>query len=426
MREDLLHFIWKYKKYPVLELKTTKGETIVIQTVGSHNKLAGPDFFNAKLKIGEQLWAGNVEIHINASDWYAHNHEKDKNYDNVILHVVWEDNLAVFRDDGSEIPTLELKNYISEELLGAYNKLFEEKQDQFINCSKDITHISEFLWDNWLERLYFERLEQKSEVILKLLKVSQNDWEKVLFILLLKNFGSKINGDLFYRVGESLDFSIVRKLYEQPLQMESLLFGLANLLQSEDMIDPYYIKLKEEYAFLKHKYELDESLNGSPAFFKLRPFNFPTIRLSQMASLYSSKNNLFHELIESENTNFQDIFRVTATTYWDDHYTFGKISKKSSKNVSKKFIDLLIINTIVPLKFCYLKYKGLPINDSFLGILKRTAREENNIIDKYRNLGVSVENAKDSQALLQLHSNYCAKNKCLQCAVGSELLNLKS
>lgn len=425
MREDLFHFIWKYRKFPSTNLKTTGGESLSVKSVGVHNMLAGPDFFNAQVKIGDQLWAGNVEIHINSSEWFAHNHEKDPNYDNVILHVVFEDDIEVYRADGSVIPTLALKEFISENLLQNYVRLFDQRRNQFINCGKDIKIVPSFEWDNWLERLYFERLEQKSKVILELLRNSQNDWEKVLFVLLLKNFGSKINGDVFFHIGKNLDFSIIRKLVGKPLQMESLFFGLAKLLESNEIIDTYYLKLKEEFSFLKHKHNLEGSALGSAAFFKLRPSNFPTIRLSQMAVLYADNSNMFHKLIESEDVNYQKILRVTANSYWSEHYTFGKVSKKRSKTISKKFVDLLIINTILPLKFCYLKDKGMPIDESFLSTIRNMSSESNNIIQNYGGLGVSVKSAKDSQALLQLYNNYCTQDKCLQCTVGSTLLNLK-
>ena len=387
--------------------------------------LAGPDFFNARLTIDDQAWAGNVEIHVNSSDWYAHHHEQDKNYDNVILHVVWEDDVSVFRNDETVIPTLELKNYVSKDLLSAYGKLFYNKQEQFINCGRDITSVSPFLWDNWLERLYFERLEQKSNVILKLLETSQNNWEKVLFVLLMKNFGSKINGELFFQLGKNLDFSIIRKLQGKPMQMESLMLGQAKLLESDEIVDSYYLKLRKEYAFLKLKYSLEDFSTGAPAFFKLRPTNFPTIRLSQISTLYAASSNLFHQLIEAENPNYHQIFKVKINPYWDDHYTFGKQSKKSSKSISKNFVDLILINTILPLKFCYVKYKGFEVGEFFLETIREIVKEKNSIIQNYENLGITINSAKDSQAILQLYGNYCSKKKCLQCAVGSELLNLK-
>jgi hypothetical protein len=425
MKEDLLHYIWKFKKYPLASIRTTKGHPIFVQSSGEHNHLSGPDFFNAKLVIDEQLWAGNVELHIKSSDWYAHNHETDSNYDNVILHVVWEDDIAVFRADGSEIPTLELKDYISTELLSNYQKLFQQKPDTSINCGNDITAISSFKFDNWKERLYFERLELKSEVVLNLLEASKNDWEKVLFVLLLKNFGSKTNGELFLEVAKNLDFSIIRKLKNKPIELEALLFGLAGLLETKHA-DPYYFQLRESFDYLIHKYRLDKDIMSSPQFFKLRPPNFPTIRLSQIAQLYARSHSLFFNAVQNEETDFYDLFSVTTSEYWANHFTFDKVSKTSSKRTSKKFIDLLVINTILPLRFCYLKQQGVLMGESFAKPMLAIAAEKNSIIKKYQELGVKVATAKDSQALLELYTNYCTKNKCLQCAVGSELLTLKA
>ncbi len=425
MKEDLLHYIWKYKKYPLSSISTTLGHSITVQNSGIHNHLSGPDFFNAKLAIAEQLWAGNVELHIKSSDWYAHGHETDANYDNVILHVVWEEDVSVFRLDGSEIPTLELKNYISEDLLLNYSRLFEQKPNTFINCGKDITAISSFSFANWKERLYFERLERKSEEVFGLLKASKNDWEKVLFILLLKNFGSKINGDSFYELGKYLDFGIVRKLHNKPKELEALLFGLTGLLD-EPQTSPYKKELHDSFDFLRHKYQLDRAVSLRLHFFKLRPLNFPTIRLSQFAQLYASAHSLFHNVIPKEDVDLYSLFSTKTSDYWETHYTFGKTSKRSIKRTSSKFIELLIINTVLPLRFCYLKHQGLPLSDSFTLPVRNISSEKNSIIKKYQELGIKAENAKDSQSLLELYTNYCTKNKCLQCAVGSELLTLKT
>ena len=425
MKEDLLHYIWKYKKYANVHLKTTAGKAISIKTVGMHNHLSGPDFFNASLEIDGQLWAGNVEIHMKSSDWYAHSHEKDTNYNNVILHVVWEDDVSVFRADGSEIPTLELKNYITNELLVNYKKLFDKAKDSTINCESGISTISDFTFANWMERLYFERLERKSQVILQLLEASKNDWEKVLFILLFKNFGSKINGNHFFEIAKSLDFSVVRKLYNKPLALEGLFFGLAGLLTNENELDSYQKKLKASFDFLIHKHEISSDISRKAEFFKLRPSNFPTIRLSQFAALYASNNKLFQDLMHLEGEDLHALFNCKASNYWDTHYTFGKTSGKRAKTISKKFIDLLVINTIMPLKFCYQKHNGIPVIDSFTKDIARIAKEDNAIIQKFLDLDVTVKSAKDTQALLELYTNYCVKNNCLQCAVGTELLNLK-
>jgi hypothetical protein len=422
MREELLHFIWKFRKFPFSNLKTTNGDTIIVHNVGSHNQLSGPDFFNAKLEIGGQVWAGNVEIHIRVSDWYAHNHQDDRNYDSVILHVVWEDDVSVFREDGSIVPSLALKEYIQPDLLLRYQKLFNDKHDKFINCETDIALISKFTINNWLERLYFERLENKSKIILKLLEQSNNDWEKVLFILMLKSFGSKINGDLFFDIGNALDFKIIRNLNHKELELEALLFGGAGLFNSENLMDAYFQDQKKKYDFLVHKYNLDRFIGNGAAFFKLRPLNFPTIRLSQFAQLYATNNNLFQKLMSASVQELYDCLQVNTSEYWESHFTFGKKSKSSKKKTSKKFIDLLIINTILPLRFCYFKHKGKPFNEDVIKTVIQISSEENSILEKYKKIGVAAANARDSQALLQLHNNYCLQNKCLQCAIGTTLL----
>ncbi|QWX84414.1 DUF2851 family protein [Cellulophaga sp. HaHaR_3_176] len=422
MREDLLHFVWKYKKLQIQNLITTQNENLEVLTVGTHNFNEGPDFFNAKLKIGKQLWAGNIELHVNSSDWFVHGHEKDSNYDNVILHVVWEDDVFIYRKDNSRIPTLELKNYISAEILNSYQDLFDTKTKTFINCEKKINSFDSFFLKNWLDRLYFERLESKSKIVSDLLNQNQNNWEQVLFILLFKNFGSKVNSDSFYSLAANLPFSVIRKVSGNKEQLESVLFGLSGLLNDE-YLDLYFINLKKEYKYLKTKFDLKEEGVLKPEFFKLRPPNFPTIRLSQISSVYHKHQNLFSKLIEAKTVeDIYDLFEVTASKYWDNHFTFGKESKKNIKRLTKNFIDLLIINTILPLKVCYAKHIGVSIDEEVVSIISEIKAENNSVISNFNTLGVLINSAMDSQATLQMYNEYCTKNKCLQCAVGSSLL----
>lgn len=423
MKEDLLHFIWKYKKLQLQELLTSQGEQVRIVEVGTHNHLAGPDFFNSKVEIGGQLWAGNVEVHLNSSDWYAHHHEQDPNYNNVILHVVWEDDAQVFRSDNSEIPTLPLKNFISVEVLDAYRRLFDKSRKSFINCENDIGDIADFTIQNWLERLYFERLERKSEEVTSLLEASTNDWEQVLFSMLLKNFGLNINGEAFLSLARTLDFSVVRKLQNNVLQLESVFFGLSHLLEEETVLDAYHIQLKKEFNFQRHKFNLKSESVQKPEFFKLRPPNFPTIRLSQLANLYGTHHGLFHKIMQTSSLkDFYQLFDISASSYWEDHFTFGKTSKKSTKKMTKKFIDLLVINTVLPLKFCYAKFKGTDKNAEIEAIGSAIKKEENSIAKNFRKHGLLVQNSRDSQAVLQLYKEYCTANRCLECAIGSQLL----
>ncbi|MGW9685624.1 DUF2851 family protein [Flagellimonas sp. 2504JD1-5] len=423
MKEDLLHFIWRCDKLQGRPLTTSTSEHIVIKNPGSLNLHAGPDFFNAQIEVGGQLWAGNVEMHLKSSDWYAHHHEVDSNYDNVILHVVWEDDILVFRKDGTQIPTLELKNQIAPTILAKYQELFQHFNPLFINCEKDFNQMDSFLVNNYLDRLYIERLEQKSILISSLLQKSNNDWERVLFVMLMRNFGSKINGDVFMNRAMQLDFSIIRKTSSDIHQIESLLFGYLGLLAVEDCNDVYYIELQKEYEYLAHKYKLDATLT-KPGFFGLRPANFPTIRMSQLAHLYHQQQNLFSKLLHANRREeIYSIFRTESSSYWESHFTFGKVSKQSKKKLSKSFIDLLMINTIVPLRFCYSKKVGIDSTENLLSLISQLAPEKNAIMDGFKNLGSNTMNALESQAKLQLYNNYCSKNKCLHCTLGAHLLN---
>ena len=421
MQEDFLHYLWKLKKFETLNLQTTKGEQVVIQNVGTHNYHTGPDFFNALLIIAGQLWAGNVEIHIKSSDWYVHNHEVDPNYDNVILHVVWEHDTPVFRKDNSEIPTIQLKNYVSQVALNNYAKLFNSKQT-WINCENTITNVNPFIVTNWLERLFFERLESKAKAIEAILIASNNNWEAVLFKLLAKNFGLKVNGDAFFSLANSFDFSVVRKQQSNLQSLEALFFGQANMLE-DDIQEAYYIALQKDYAFLKQKFKIDNASVSPFQFFRLRPPNFPTIRLSQLANVYHMHHNLFSKVIASDSVaDIYKLFSVSTSPFWESHYTFDKVSSARKKHITKSFVDLLLINTIIPLKFCYAKQQGKSIEEEIVNLMQQLKPEKNGIVDKFASLKVVSESALESQAIIQLKNLYCDKNRCLKCAIGNTIL----
>jgi hypothetical protein len=420
MQEDFLHYIWKHKAFSSIALKTTKGEDVVVKNLGQHNHNAGPDFFNAQLSIDSQLWAGNVEIHIKSSDWYVHNHEVDSAYDNVILHVVWEHDTEIFRKDNSEIPTLELKHYVNNDLLNNYQKLMQSKA--WINCEADFAMTDGFLLTNWLERLYIERLERKSDTIQDLLTASSNDWEAVLFKMLLKNFGLKVNGESFFSLAGSFDFSLIRKLQNDVLDIEALLFGQANLLD-DDVQEVYFLNLKKRYQFLKQKFKLNNQGVFPVQFFRLRPLNFPSIRLSQFAKLYTTEPNLFSKIIDVNNKeDYYKLFKKSGSNFWNTHYTFTKASKKTNKVLSKSFVDLLIINTLIPIKFSYAKSQGKSVDNDLFELIKQIKIEKNSIVSKFFDLKSMDKTALSSQALLQLKNNYCDNNKCLDCVIGNELL----
>lgn len=420
MKEDFLHYLWKFKKFDTLNLKTFNGEEITIVNVGQYLELAGPDFFNAQIVIGNQKWAGNVEIHLKSSDWYVHHHERDAGYENVILHVVWEHDTEIFRSNNSEIPVLELKNYISKSTIEDYQSLMTPKS--WIFCEKQLKEINEFTLKNWQERLFFERLERKSKPIYELLQQTNNDWESALFCLLAKNFGLNTNGEIFLKIAQSIPFSIIRKESFEVENLEALLLGTAELLDVEKE-DNYFKDLKFRYFYLLHKYQLEKKTIEPVQFFKHRPDNFPTIRLSQLANLYHSQQNLFSKISTSNSVkSIYEIFEVLASNYWQNHYQFDKESPKKKKQLSNSFIDLLLINTIIPLQFAYAKSQGKEISEDLIQLLNEVKSEKNAIVDKFSSFGIKPNNAFESQSLLQLKNEYCNKSRCLECAIGMELL----
>ncbi len=423
MKEDFLHYLWKFKKFDFLNAQTVDGEKLAIFQVGLHNQTqGGPDFFNAKIKIGEQLWAGNVEIHKKSSDWYAHHHETDPAYDNVILHVVWEHDVEIYRKDNSSIPTLTLKEIADKNALKNYAALLGIQSNRWINCEKDFSGFEDFTIENWLERLYIERLEEKSKVIEKILTKNANDWEATLFCMLAKNFGLNVNGEAFLSIAESISFAVVRKINEIT-QMEALFFGQAGILyQANDY--PYFNKLKEEYTYLKRKFKLSRKGVFPISFFRLRPQNFPTIRLAQLAQLYVNQKRLFQELIAQEKLDkIEELFQIQASSFWDTHYNFKNEVKPRAKKITKSFIHLVLINTIIPLKFCYQQQNGKIDHENLFDLMRQLPAEKNTIIKGFNQLKPkTAKNAMDSQALIQLKKKYCDKNYCLQCSLGLKLL----
>ena len=420
MKEGFLHYLWKFKKFDTSNLKSTNQKSISIQNAGQYLQLAGPDFFNAQLIIDNQKWAGNVEIHIKASDWYLHRHENDAAYENVILHVVWEYDAVIFRKDNTEIPTLVLKPYVTQETVDNYESLVFPKT--WIYCERQISTVGEFVLRHWHERLFFERLERKSNPIEALLHQTQNDWEAVLFCMLAKNFGLNTNGDVFYKAAISIPFALLRKESSEIDNAEALLFGKLGLLTSEKQ-DTYFLNLKSRFEYLSVKYQLQNPILEPVQFFKHRPDNFPTIRLSQLANLYGKESHLFSKIIQADTVKkIYELFQVSTSTYWEAHYQFDAVSPKKKKPLSKAFIDLIIINTIVPIQFAYAKSQGKEIVENLIELLAAIQPENNAIIQKFNSFGIKTTNAFETQSLLQLKNEYCNKSRCLDCALGIELL----
>ena len=420
MKEDFLHYVWQYKKFDFSNLTTVSGEMLTITNCGNYLQRTGPDFFNAQIILDNQKWAGNVEIHIKSSDWYLHHHEKDANYDNVILHVVWKHDTPVFRKDNTEIPVLELNKIVSPTVLNHYLSLVSPKS--WIYCESQITTIDDFVFQNWKERLFIERLERKYTPIEQLLKETENDWEAVLFCMLAKNFGLNTNGETFLKIAKSIPFSIIRKESAEVWNLESLLFGTADLFPA-DVEDTYTKDLKKRFEYISQKHQLKKIIIEPVQFFKHRPDNFPTIRLAQLAMLYHKQQNLFSKVIVAKTVKeLHQLFEITISDYWQTHYQFDRESPKKKSPFSKSFINLLVINTIVPIQFAYAKSQGKEASESLLNLLREITAEKNVIIEKFANFGIKAKNAFETQSLLQLKNEYCNQSKCLQCAVGIQLL----
>ena len=423
MKEDFIHYVWNYKKFDFSNLKTTQNENLIIVNSGQYLQKAGPDFFNAQIILENQKWAGNVEIHLKSSDWYLHHHEKDDNYNNVILHVVWDHDTPIFRKDNSEIPVLEIKNYVSKEELNNYLSLTTQKS--WIFCENQIAKIDEFVFSNWQERLFYERLERKIQPVNQLLEETENDWESLLFCMLAKNFGLNTNGESFLKMAKSITFSLIRKEALEVIYLEALFFGQADMIPV-DVEDNYPKELKSWYDYIALKYKLSKAAIEPIQFFKHRPDNFPTIRLSQLAMLYHLHRNLFSKIIEANSIEeIYKIFNLSVSDYWKTHYNFDKVSSKKEKSLSKSFIDLVIINTIIPVRFAYANAQGNEISETLTDLLSNIPSEKNSIIEKFTTFGIKSKNAFQSQSLLELKNEYCNHKKCLQCAIGLELLKNK-
>lgn len=420
-KEDFLHYIWKFKRFKTQDLVTTNGESIHIIKVGLHNQDSGPDFFNAQLKIGNTTWVGNVEIHLKSSDWNAHQHQKDKAYNNVILHVVYEDNAEVKNTNKNNIPTLELKENIDLDLLHHYHQLIYSKNK--IPCGNQLNKIPKFDFDNWLERLLLERLERKTTLIDKHLKQNKNNLEETFYHFLFKYFGLNVNAIPFEQLAQNTPLKIIEK-HPQQISIEALLYGQAGFL-NDNIEDEYFQRLKKEYAFLQAKFQLQAMDKVTWKFSKLRPSNFPTIRISQLAMLLKKHPRLFSKILELENVKaIQQLFQTTSSEYWLNHYQFGVESKSKPKKMGKTMLNNLIINVVAPFLFVYGKlHQQERYIDLALQLLEQTPAETNSIINSWKSLKVESKNAANTQALIELKNNYCTPKKCLNCHVGNKLLN---
>lgn len=421
MNEALLHFIWKYKLTGLSVFKGTKNEYIEVVSLGEHNNDSGPDFFNSKIKIDGVLLAGNVELHVKSSDWLKHRHQYDKSYDNLILHVVFENDEEITQNINNSVTVLELKPYIKPEIINQYTSITLSKDK--IPCGKSISQIDDFVWKSWLDRLLIDRLETKTAHLVQLNSYYKSDYESVLYTLLLRNFGFKINNDAFELLAKNLPYNLIKKYKGNSVQIEALLYGTAGLL--DGIFDDSYPKLlQNEYEFLKHKHALVWLKQELWKFSKTRPANFPTIRLAQLAAILNTKESLFH-LIENKPTlkDLKSFFTVEVSSYWKKHFLFNEESTESEKTIGDDAFNMIIINTIVPFLFFLSKQLAKEeLQEYAFDLLDKIPAEENSKTKEFLKLGIKNSTAIDSQAQIQLYDNFCSKKACLNCSVAEYLL----
>ncbi|MDD3322159.1 MAG: DUF2851 family protein [Paludibacter sp.] len=421
MKESILHYIWQQKLFVSHGMMTTDGEPVEVIDVGKLNTDAGPDFFNAKIKVGETLWAGNVEIHLNSSDWNKHNHDSDKAYDSVILHVVKNADAEVFRFDGEKIPQLEL--IYSNTIEKNYEQLIHDQK--WIPCSDKIMSVPNIFIQSWKNTLLVERLEQKMETIESLLNTNNQHWEEAFYITLARNFGFGTNSQAFEQLAKVTPLSVLGKHKDNLFQLEAILFGRAGLLDLSSN-DDYVLKLRKEYAFFVAKFDLKPINSIQWKLLRLRPDNFPHIRIAQFAALIYSSTKLFSKILEKPELDYMnDIFECNPSEYWQTHYTFSSESKKKEKKLGQASKNVIYINTVIPFLFCYAQHKNnQELKDRVMELLERIPAEQNSIVTGWKNIGLDIKTAYDSQAFLQLKKNYCDDKKCLRCRIGNKVLTM--
>ncbi|MBS1946183.1 MAG: DUF2851 family protein [Bacteroidetes bacterium] len=417
MTEKLLHFIWRMQYFNRKALCTDNNEPLQIIFPGNHNTHQGPDFLEAKIKIGSTILAGNIELHVQASDWEKHAHAGDKNYHNIILHAVWENDR---QGALPRFPVLTLNRLVPKMLLKRYEELMNNSS--FVPCENMAGQVSDILWASWKQRLMVERLERKSKIVGDYLTENNQHWEETFWWMLAKNFGTKVNAEVFEAVAKSISVKILAKHKSQAHQLEALLLGQCGLLEKK--FDEDYSKmLQKEYHFLKGKYKLAD-IDMRALLLRMRPGNFPAIRLAQLAMLISRSSHLFSKLIEMKSVQeAKALLSVTASDYWSCHYVLDEAASFKKKSVGKQMAENIVINTIVPVIFAYGHFhRQNNFKEKALQWLDETASESNHIIGQWKAIGAMSSNASDSQSLIELKTQYCDKQRCLECAVGNALL----
>lgn len=422
MTEDLLHFIWKFKLLRPIPLCTTARLPLKIVHPGHANAHAGPDFTNGRIVLNNTEWAGNIEIHRRSSDWDLHNHQVDEAYDNVVLHVVHEHDREVFTSKKRAVPCLELRHYIEPGLLERYELLYKNRRE--IPCGNQFAQCKEVSRTAWLERMLTSRLEGKTAFIKELFDSTRHSWDETFYLLLCKNFGFSVNAGPFLLLGRTMPLTMLLRYREDLTRLEALLFGAAGLLAGE-LTGEYPRRLQQEYAFLQHKHQLPPPAGAAAwKFLRMRPDNFPTLRLAQMAAFIHTYQHTFSKLMEARTAEEAiGLFKVSVSPYWQNHYTFKKEALKKSRELGRSSLENILINTVCPLLFFYGKERQQEdLCEKALDWYSELKAEDNHVTRSYAELGFKAEHAGHSQALLQLHANYCSTHQCLQCGIGASLL----
>jgi len=420
MTEEFIQFIWKYGLFDRTGLFSDSGDEIQVISLGEHNGDSGPDFLNARLKIGSTTWAGNVEIHLRSSDWFLHGHHEDKAYDSIILHVVYHHNQSVTRSNGEPITTLVLP--CNEKLYGSYRQLLARKG--MIPCQDRIRRVEPLLLDCWLSSLVVDRLRKKTEHIAEYLRRNKGNWEEAFYISLARSFGFGLNASPFELMARSVSLAILNRHRNNPLQVEAILMGQAGFLNEGRIFPEYYAILRNEYVYLQKKYTLKPIESHLWKFLRLRPVNFPTIRLAQFANLVQQSEGLFSRVVTCHDLQeLKRFFTLRASEFWNSHYTFEKTSKSSVKTLGEDAFNSVVINTVIPFLFIYGSMNGQEeTKNRALELLNNIPAESNRITRKWDLAGIHASTALYSQALLQLYSDYCNHRHCLSCSVGTNLI----
>lgn len=425
MREDFIHYLWRQARFDLRQLSTTTGQSVSIQDFGRHNHDAGPDFLAGQVRLNGQQWAGNIEMHVKASDWYAHRHETDPAYENVILHVVYEEDKAVFRANGERIPCLELRGRVPYGLIKTYFHL--SNNEYWIPCQNQLHKVDEVVKRKWLSTLLNKRVSERARRFALRMEHTHRDWEEAFYQSLARAMGGKVNADAMDMLARSVPLRVLLKHKHSLLQLEAILFGQSGLIPAPEAEEDNYIALlRREYTLLRTKYELRPLPVASWKYMRLRPANFPTVRIAQLAAMLHQTGQLFGKSLAAADTReLMNMYSVKLSNYWREHFRFGRQSKESgSRKLGLSSIRSILINTVVPAMLAYAEQRGVArYREQALAILNDLPPENNAILRQWNHLGLVAENAADSQALLELKTNYCGPKNCLNCAIGCALLD---